>query len=742
MRRVALSIAVLAVLAGCVCFPSRAGAAPRLPSSAYSWDEVLGEAALMNPTYQSQWALTTPFRTKKGQPSWNLITMPYGQPNFTNESPSSDVEIGFTSPGTAVYAIASGTILSVTMEVNEAYTIVQDVDFNGDGVGDGVKVEYRHVAVGRRPPQVGQLVTSATALGTVGLADTGDAKLGFTVLAYQRTYDHEGTMNPYEPFYSGAAGWDAGSDTAFIKDSWNYSNERGKVYVKVYAVGPGGAHVPPSEVTIFHDHWEGGFWWPDYRESPMTPIGNDTYVFDFMTYTETAPDGSTFNYYPPDGGVVMYLIRARYDSSLDPDAYEWAFTPMAYARPYENPNDWDQQWYYGDVDPGHDVYSWGQNVPFIAPEEGQWYSQIDPSQADPKYSWNDYDLDRVFFPNVVNPVDGTQNTPLEWNEFEQGPYESPDPDVPHLVSGIINTWGCTACSWAMVLANLGVTTPARHPDIRLNGWTGYMVPDPFTVTLANTGWVPLTYSSGRYVSQWVSAEDPARAPVYIVNDAVANGFGVGWTRENFVWTTLETGIDSAATTLTVKSATGFPAPPFLISIDGEVMRVEAVSPADPRVFTTVTRGLEGTTPFLHTEGAQVNYGTDEVQARRIHELLKTHPEGVIVRLPGHSMVFYKSNLTDEDFPVDASGFSGLIELSDDQQAAADAEWWNSVLDQDATDVVELAVQPTTAYEMGFIVFDPATANPANGAGVTYDLCYSFLRGRRLSQVQCVDYLIK
>ena len=65
--------------------------------------------------------------------------------------------------------------------------------------------------------------------------------------------------------------------------------------------------------------------------------------------------------------------------------------------------------------------------------------------------------------------------------------------------------------------------------------------------------------------------------------------------------TLSSSIDAAASTLTVASATGFPAAPFRVKVDNEVLYVTAVSGS---VFT-VTRGVDGTVAASHSGGATV-----------------------------------------------------------------------------------------------------------------------------------------
>lgn len=69
-----------------------------------------------------------------------------------------------------------------------------------------------------------------------------------------------------------------------------------------------------------------------------------------------------------------------------------------------------------------------------------------------------------------------------------------------------------------------------------------------------------------------------------------------------VSTTLNGAINNAVTALTVNSATGFPAVPFLIQIGSEVIEVTAASGTS---FSTVVRGWDGSTAASHSNGDTV-----------------------------------------------------------------------------------------------------------------------------------------
>lgn len=64
-------------------------------------------------------------------------------------------------------------------------------------------------------------------------------------------------------------------------------------------------------------------------------------------------------------------------------------------------------------------------------------------------------------------------------------------------------------------------------------------------------------------------------------------------------TTLASNINSSATSFAVANALSFPASPFRITVENEIMEVGAVT---ANMFSQVTRGMEGTTPTSHATG--------------------------------------------------------------------------------------------------------------------------------------------
>jgi Tfp pilus assembly protein PilV len=69
-------------------------------------------------------------------------------------------------------------------------------------------------------------------------------------------------------------------------------------------------------------------------------------------------------------------------------------------------------------------------------------------------------------------------------------------------------------------------------------------------------------------------------------------------------TSLATSVTSSATTITVASATGFPAKPeFRVKVENEIMLVTAVG--SPATTWTVSRAQDGTTAAAHATGAAV-----------------------------------------------------------------------------------------------------------------------------------------
>src|SRR5690554_820347 len=71
-----------------------------------------------------------------------------------------------------------------------------------------------------------------------------------------------------------------------------------------------------------------------------------------------------------------------------------------------------------------------------------------------------------------------------------------------------------------------------------------------------------------------------------------------------VATTLAAGIIDSDVSLTVADATGYPDPPFTITIESEVI---LVGEKDGTMFSSLTRGYDGTTAAAHDAGAAVEH---------------------------------------------------------------------------------------------------------------------------------------
>lgn len=90
--------------------------------------------------------------------------------------------------------------------------------------------------------------------------------------------------------------------------------------------------------------------------------------------------------------------------------------------------------------------------------------------------WDSTNLDNLFFPSYSNTRKFFTYTPNDATNINESPSAN-DNDI--------MTEGCVMCSIAMVLDNLGAKSSVSKYDIR-NGSTGFMIPDPFTCTLANS----------------------------------------------------------------------------------------------------------------------------------------------------------------------------------------------------------------------------------------------------------------
>ncbi len=99
-------------------------------------------------------------------------------------------------------------------------------------------------------------------------------------------------------------------------------------------------------------------------------------------------------------------------------------------------------------------------------------------------------------------------------------------------------------------------------------------------------------------------------------------------------TTLNGGIDNVQTGITVASSTGAPSANFRIRIDDELMLVTSLGSG---LNWTVTRGVEGSTAALHSNGAAVVHvlsagGVDTLLGDRgwLYDEVEVDTDGMVV----------------------------------------------------------------------------------------------------------------
>lgn len=129
-------------------------------------------------------------------------------------------------------------------------------------------------------------------------------------------------------------------------------------------------------------------------------------------------------------------------------------------------------------------------------------------------------------------------------------------------------------------------------------------------------------------------------------------------------TTLSSGINSTATSITVGSVSGFPGSfPYTLILDQDTASEEVVNvTAASGTTLTVTRGQDGTTGVSHSSGAAVNHG---VSARDFDEP-NAHVNDTTTDV--HSQYVLKSLFTAarQLLSSTASGTPAVIAIEDDQ----------------------------------------------------------------------------
>lgn len=153
-----------------------------------------------------------------------------------------------------------------------------------------------------------------------------------------------------------------------------------------------------------------------------------------------------------------------------------------------------------------------KNYPYI------WFSQS--WHEDGTQQWNRTNLTNVYFPNMQSCKDFCGNN-LKCSHTPLFTISSYVPAANQLDKGHINKWGCVVTSWAMVLNNMGAKTTSLRRDLR-TGVTSYLDADPFTVTMANIGWLSDTHQSGRWE---IRGYTDSFSPVYARHGTIASSFG-------------------------------------------------------------------------------------------------------------------------------------------------------------------------------------------------------------------------
>ena len=168
----------------------------------------------------------------------------------------------------------------------------------------------------------------------------------------------------------------------------------------------------------------------------------------------------------------------------------------------------------------------------LATSSSTWYSQYDNTVGT---TWSMTDLNKLYFPNIgtcsyCGTVHKCANTPLYASTSFVG--TSTQLAQPHL-----RMFGCNMASAAMVLKNLGATTSSTRYDLRTK--TSYnLAADPYTVTMANIGWLSTTYNSNNTHYE-ITGYTAVNTPCYVSYwYNIANSFGK--TAYNVDFSTLST----------------------------------------------------------------------------------------------------------------------------------------------------------------------------------------------------------
>lgn len=217
----------------------------------------------------------------------------------------------------------------------------------------------------------------------------------------------------------------------------------------------------------------------------------------------------------------------------------------------------------------------------------------------------------------------------------------------------INTAGCVICSIAMILRNLEATTTSAKYDIR-TATSNILQADPFTVTLANTSFPSITYSS----TEDIYIADTTQNPVLAYYNRIASAFGRSATIYDLTGTDEDKANDIA----------------YYLSLNPEGIAVSFKNSNNQThtiVFTDTTYEIS-TTYTVRSLNSRNNYGENELIESSIittsEAIFNWQNTNVSSKTSTYGALFTVSD------PVSTNNYSGNQVLFKDSYTASDYEF--------------------------------------------------------------------
>ncbi|WP_172254389.1 M23 family metallopeptidase [Saccharibacillus deserti] len=247
-------------------------------------------------------------------------------------NPHNGADLAMAS-GERVYAVLPGKVTEIKSDLSaQLGSVIVDHDTDGDGIPDGVYIQYVHIdpaGAGSTGLRVGDYVTETTVIGTVDRAKRYNPHLHIQQVSQSRSGASSSRTLPLYTLYrhTSSETWNAGSDLDYLSADWQSGN---LLYLTAYAATDNPRtqrydRNAPAEIQLHYKIGPGGKW-------KMSPVRFSLYEAQTMRYRIDLRQ-ATGARKGQDVYVYAAAIRAS-DPTFPPSAaYRHGLWPQFYKQP-------------------------------------------------------------------------------------------------------------------------------------------------------------------------------------------------------------------------------------------------------------------------------------------------------------------------------------------------------------------------------------------------------------------------